>query len=102
MVTKPGFISNPYSRTRGDSISAERVIKDINTSAISGCGCWYEVYHQRALNQILSLMDILSDLDQQTLKTAAEKWGFHLDDDSINASLAECEEVFEEIRKSQE
>lgn len=102
MVTKPGFISNPYSRTRGDSISAERVMKDINTSAISGCGCWYEVYHQRALNQILNLMDILSDLDQQTLKTVAEKWGFHLDDDSITDSLRACEEVFEEIRKSQE
>lgn len=102
MVTKPGFISNPYSRTRGDSISAVRILKDIEASASKGCGCWYEIYHQRALNQILSLMDILSDLDQQTLKTVAEKWGFHLDDDSINASLRECEEVFEEIRKSQE
>lgn len=102
MVTKPGFISNPYSRTRGDSISAERIIKNIEDSAAKGCGCWYEIYHQRALNQILSLMDILSDLDQQTLKTVAEKRGFHLDEDSITCSLRECEEVFEEIRKSQE
>ncbi|MBP2845825.1 hypothetical protein J8655_10075 [Dickeya oryzae] len=102
MITKPGFISNPYSRTRGDSISAERIMEDIHTSAISGCGCWYELYHQRVINQLLSLMNILAENDQQTLKTVCEKWGFHLDADSVSASLRECEEVYEEIRKSQE
>lgn len=102
MITKKGFISNPYSRTRGDSISAQRVMKDIHDSSIIGCGCWYEVYHQRALDKILNLMDILSDTDQQTLKEAAETWGFHLDEKSVDESRRACDEVYEELRRDQE
>lgn len=102
MITKPGFISNPYSCTRGDSVSAERVMKDIHDSAIRGCGCWYEIYHQRALNQIISLVNILSASDRLTLQLTAKKWGFNLDEESIKESIRACEEVYEELRRDQE
>lgn len=99
MPCKPGFIRNPWTKQRGDSISAAAVIRDISRAAHRGCGLYYEIYHYRVICELRALLEGLDSADRQTLIAEAALQGFQLDDTSAHESSLAYHNTLQEIRE---
>lgn len=77
-MTKPGFIQHPWTRQRGDSMSAACVIEHIENEAMRGCGLYYEIYHYRVICRLLQLLQTLNATDRVTLTEEATRVALRL------------------------
>lgn len=102
MATKTGFIAPPWPHVRGDSVSAASLISRIGKDAHRSCGLYYEIYHYRVVEALRALLPALSAGDADTLCQCAADQGFHLDDESREASELAYRDVLNDIRREQE
>lgn len=93
MHVKPGFIASPWTSERGDSVSAESVVRWIEKRAHHGCGLHDDIYHQRALDLLLGVMEGLEPFDAETLKQAASRRGFNPDRQDGEERCQRCHET---------
>ncbi|WP_217450151.1 hypothetical protein [Lelliottia aquatilis] len=101
MICKPGFIRNPWTKQRGDSIKAAAVIREFSRAAHRGCGLYYEIYHHRLTCELRALLEGLNSDDRQTLTAEAARQGIQLDDASAYESAQEYHNILKEIREVQ-
>ncbi|CAI2031291.1 Uncharacterised protein [Serratia fonticola] len=101
MICKPGFIRNPWTKQRGDSIQAAAVIREFSHAAHRGCGLHYEIYHYRLICELRALLEGLDSADRQTLTAEAARQGFQLDDASAHESGQAYRNTLKEIREEQ-
>ena len=100
-MNKKGFIKNPFSKNRGDSIKASVLVKKVSDNASKGCGLYYEIYEYRALSQLLQILEKLNTEDKLTFESESKKQGFNLDNKSISSSYISYRETMDEVYKNQ-
>ncbi|EKN5804486.1 hypothetical protein PXU57_005247 [Salmonella enterica subsp. enterica] len=98
---KPGFIAPPWPHTRGDSVSAESLILQMEKEAHYGCGLHYEIFQYRALCKLKNLLADLSTRDAEIFRQAASRLGFHLDENTLAESRRAYNKTIKEIREEQ-
>lgn len=101
MSFKAGFITPPWSHTRGDSISALSLISRIEKEAHHGSGSYYEIYHYRVMNELMGVADNLNTVDAETFREVAASSGYHLNVRTMHESSQAFNETMAEIRRDQ-
>ncbi|MFW5400290.1 hypothetical protein V2A85_11330 [Yersinia sp. 1252 StPb PI] len=99
-MMKSGFIRHPWSKEK-DSIRASVLVTAIEDRAHKSCGLYYEIFHQRVIDELVEILGYLNKNDVETLTAAAAFKDYKLDEDSLLAVSNAYREVLNEIQQDQ-